>query len=153
MKHAIRKIHFIGVGGSGMSGIAEVLLNLGYQISGSDLSDSATLRRLASLGIETHIGHAASNVKQADAVVTSTAVKADNPEVVAARERHIPIVPRAVMLAELMRLKQGVAIAGTHGKTTTTSLVASVLAAAGLDPTFVIGAPEQCWCQCQVGHR
>lgn len=139
MKHAIRKIHFIGVGGSGMSGIAEVLLNLGYQISGSDLSDSATLRRLASLGIETHIGHAASNVKQADAVVTSTAVKADNPEVVAARERHIPIVPRAVMLAELMRLKQGVAIAGTHGKTTTTSLVASVLAAAGLDPTFVIG--------------
>lgn len=139
MKHAIRKIHFIGVGGSGMSGIAEVLLNLGYQISGSDLNDSATLRRLASLGIETHIGHAASNVKQADAVVTSTAVKADNPEVVAARERHIPIVPRAVMLAELMRLKQGVAIAGTHGKTTTTSLVASVLAAAGLDPTFVIG--------------
>lgn len=139
MKHAIRKIHFIGVGGSGMSGIAEVLLNLGYQISGSDLSDSATLRRLASLGIETHVGHAASNVKQADAVVTSTAVKADNPEVVAARERHIPIVPRAVMLAELMRLKQGVAIAGTHGKTTTTSLVASVLAAAGLDPTFVIG--------------
>ena len=139
MKHAIRKIHFIGVGGSGMSGIAEVLLNLGYQISGSDLSDSATLRRLASLGIETHIGHAASNVKQADAVVTSTAVKADNPEVMAARERHIPIVPRAVMLAELMRLKQGVAIAGTHGKTTTTSLVASVLAAAGLDPTFVIG--------------
>ncbi len=139
MKHAIRKIHFIGVGGSGMSGIAEVLLNLGYQISGSDLSDSATLRRLASLGIETQIGHAASNVKQADAVVTSTAVKADNPEVVAARERHIPIVPRAVMLAELMRLKQGVAIAGTHGKTTTTSLVASVLAAAGLDPTFVIG--------------
>ena len=139
MKHAIRKIHFIGIGGSGMSGIAEVLLNLGYQVSGSDLSDSATLRRLASLGIETHVGHAASNVKAADAVVTSTAVKADNPEVLAARERHIPIVPRAVMLAELMRLKQGVAIAGTHGKTTTTSLVASVLGAAGLDPTFVIG--------------
>ena len=139
MKHAIRKIHFIGVGGSGMSGIAEVLLNLGYQISGSDLSDSATLRRLASLGIETHVGHAAANVKDADAVVTSTAVKLDNPEVQAARERHIPIVPRAVMLAELMRLKQGVAIAGTHGKTTTTSLVASVLAEAGLDPTFVIG--------------
>lgn len=139
MKHAIRKIHFIGVGGSGMSGIAEVLLNLGYQVSGSDLADSATLRRLASLGIETHVGHAASNVKDADAVVTSTAVKADNPEVLAARERHIPIVPRAVMLAELMRLKQGVAIAGTHGKTTTTSLVASVLAEAGLDPTFVIG--------------
>ena len=139
MKHAIRKIHFIGVGGSGMSGIAEVLLNLGYQVSGSDLADSATLRRLASLGIETHVGHAATHVKDADAVVTSTAVKTDNPEVLAARERHIPIVPRAVMLAELMRLKQGVAIAGTHGKTTTTSLVASVLAEAGLDPTFVIG--------------
>jgi len=139
MKHAIRHIHFIGVGGSGMSGIAEVLLNLGYQVSGSDLADSATLRRLASLGIETHVGHAAGNVNTADAVVTSTAVKADNPEVLAARERHIPIVPRAVMLAELMRLKQGVAIAGTHGKTTTTSLVASVLAEAGLDPTFVIG--------------
>ena len=139
MKHAIRNIHFIGIGGSGMSGIAEVLLNLGYQVSGSDLSDSATLRRLASLGIVTHVGHEAGNVKGADAVVTSTAVKADNPEVLAARERHIPIVPRAVMLAELMRLKQGVAIAGTHGKTTTTSLVASVLAEAGLDPTFVIG--------------
>ena len=139
MKHAIRKIHFIGVGGSGMSGIAEVLLNLGYQISGSDLSDSATLRRLAALGIATHVGHSADNVQDADAVVTSTAVKADNPEVLAARERHIPIVPRAVMLAELMRMKQGVAIAGTHGKTTTTSLVASVLAEAGLDPTFVIG--------------
>ena len=139
MKHAIRKIHFIGIGGSGMSGIAEVLLNLGYQVSGSDLADSATLRRLAGLGIETHVGHTAGNVKDADAVVTSTAVKSDNPEVIAARERHIPIVPRAVMLAELMRLKQGVAIAGTHGKTTTTSLVASVLAEAGLDPTFVIG--------------
>jgi UDP-N-acetylmuramate--alanine ligase len=139
MKHAIRNIHFIGIGGSGMSGIAEVLLNLGYRVSGSDLADSATLRRLAALGIETHVGHEASNVKDADAVVTSTAVKADNPEVLAARERHIPIVPRAVMLAELMRLKQGVAIAGTHGKTTTTSLVASVLAEAGLDPTFVIG--------------
>ena len=139
MKHAIRKIHFIGIGGSGMSGIAEVLLNLGYEISGSDLSDSSTLRRLSNLGIATHIGHHAKNVKDADAVVTSTAVKADNPEVLAARERHIPIVPRAVMLAELMRMKQGIAIAGTHGKTTTTSLVASVLAEAGLDPTFVIG--------------
>ena len=139
MKHAIRKIHFIGVGGSGMSGISEVLLNLGYQISGSDLSDSATLQRLAALGIATHVGHSAGNVQDADAVVTSTAVKADNPEVLAARARHIPIVPRAVMLAELMRMKQGVAIAGTHGKTTTTSLVASVLAQAGLDPTFVIG--------------
>ena len=139
MKHAIRHIHFIGVGGSGMSGIAEVLLNLGYTISGSDLSDSSTLRRLASLGIQTHVGHSADHVKGADAVVTSTAVKADNPEVLVARSRHIPVVPRAVMLAELMRMKQGVAIAGTHGKTTTTSLVASVLAEAGLDPTFVIG--------------
>jgi UDP-N-acetylmuramate--alanine ligase len=139
MKHAIRHIHFIGVGGSGMSGIAEVLFNLGYTISGSDLSDSSTLRRLASLGIQTHVGHSAENVKGADAVVTSTAVKADNPEVLVARSRHIPVVPRAVMLAELMRMKQGIAIAGTHGKTTTTSLVASVLAEAGLDPTFVIG--------------
>ena len=139
MKHAIRHIHFVGVGGSGMSGIAEVLLNLGYQISGSDLADSATLKRLASLGIKTSIGHAPAHVAGADAVVTSTAVQADNPEVLAAREMRIPVVPRAVMLAELMRLKQGIAIAGTHGKTTTTSLVASVLAEAGLDPTFVIG--------------
>ena len=139
MKHAIRHIHFIGVGGAGMSGIAEVLFNLGYTISGSDLSDSSTLRRLAALGIQTHVGHSAENVKSADAVVTSTAVKADNPEVLVARSRHIPVVPRAVMLAELMRMKQGIAIAGTHGKTTTTSLVASVLAEAGLDPTFVIG--------------
>ena len=139
MKHAIHNIHFIGLGGSGMCGIAEVLHNLGYRISGSDLADSATLRRLAALGIATHVGHDAAHVREADAVVTSTAVRADNPEVMAARERHIPIVPRAVMLAELMRMKQGVAIAGTHGKTTTTSLVASVLAEAGLDPTFVIG--------------
>lgn len=139
MKHAIRHIHFVGVGGAGMSGIAEVLLNLGYQISGSDLADSATLRRLAGLGIATHVGHDAAHIAGADAVVTSTAVKADNPEVVAAREKKIPVVPRALMLAELMRLKQGIAIAGTHGKTTTTSLAASVLAAAGLDPTFVIG--------------
>ncbi len=139
MKHAIRQIHFVGIGGAGMSGIAEVLLNLGYRISGSDLSDSTTLRRLASLGIQTFVGHDAANIAGADAVVTSTAVQADNPEVVAARDRRIPIVPRAMMLAELMRLKQGIAIAGTHGKTTTTSLVASVLAAAGLDPTFVIG--------------
>ncbi|WP_137895441.1 UDP-N-acetylmuramate--L-alanine ligase [Ramlibacter sp. 2FC] len=139
MKHAIKHIHFVGVGGSGMSGIAEVLRNLGYEISGSDLADSATLRRLAGLGIKTHVGHAAAHVAGADAVVTSTAVQADNPEVLAARERRIPVVPRAVMLAELMRLKQGIAIAGTHGKTTTTSLVASVLAEAGLDPTFVIG--------------
>jgi len=139
MKHAIRHIHFVGIGGAGMSGIAEVLLNLGYRISGSDLSDSVTLRRLAGLGITTHLGHAEANIAGADAVVTSTAVQSDNPEVVAAREKKIPVVPRALMLAELMRLKQGIAIAGTHGKTTTTSLVASVLAAAGLDPTFVIG--------------
>ena len=139
MKHAIKHIHFVGVGGSGMSGIAEVLSNLGYTISGSDLADSATLKRLASLGIQTFVGHAPAHVAGADAVVTSTAVHADNPEVLRAREMHIPIVPRALMLAELMRLKQGIAIAGTHGKTTTTSLVASVLAEAGLDPTFVIG--------------
>jgi UDP-N-acetylmuramate--alanine ligase len=139
MKHAIQHIHFIGIGGSGMSGIAEVLCNLGYTISGSDLADSATLQRLASLGIRTFVGHAADHVVGAHAVVTSTAVHADNPEVLRAREMKIPIVPRALMLAELMRLKQGIAIAGTHGKTTTTSLVASVLAEAGLDPTFVIG--------------
>ena len=139
MKHAIKHIHFVGIGGVGMSGIAEVLFNLGYVISGSDQSDSPTLQRLASLGIQTHVGHAASNVSGADAVVTSTAVQADNPEVQTARERRIPVVPRALMLAELMRLKTGIAIAGTHGKTTTTSLVASVLAEAGLDPTFVIG--------------
>lgn len=139
MKHAIKHIHFVGIGGSGMSGIAEILHNLGYTISGSDLSDSTTLRRLAGLGISTYIGHAATNVTGADAVVTSTAVKADNPEVVRGRELHLPIVPRALMLAELMRLKQGIAIAGTHGKTTTTSLVTSVLAEGALDPTFVIG--------------
>jgi UDP-N-acetylmuramate--alanine ligase len=139
MKHAIRHIHFVGVGGSGMSGIAEVLLNLGYKITGSDLSDSATLRRLAGLGIGAFVGHAAAHIDGADAVVTSTAVQSDNAEVLAAREKRIPVVPRALMLAELMRLKQGIAIAGTHGKTTTTSLVASVLDAAGLDPTFVIG--------------
>ena len=139
MKHAVRHIHFVGIGGVGMSGIAEVLQNLGYQISGSDLSDSPTLRSLAALGIQTRLGHAASHVAGADAVVTSTAVQPDNPEVLAARVRRIPVVPRALMLAELMRLKKGIAIAGTHGKTTTTSLVASVLAEAGLDPTFVIG--------------
>ena len=139
MKHAIKHIHFVGVGGAGMSGIAEVLRNLGYLVSGSDLSDSVTLKRLHGLGIKTYVGHAAANVIGADAIVTSTAVQADNPEVLAARKRKIPVVPRAMMLAELMRLKQGIAIAGTHGKTTTTSLVASVLAEAGLDPTFVIG--------------
>ncbi len=139
MKHAVRRIHFVGIGGSGMSAIAEVLHTLGYTVSGSDQNDTATLRRLASLGIKTFVGHAPQNVEGADAVVTSTAVKSDNPEVLTSREQRIPIVPRALMLAELMRLKQGIAIAGTHGKTTTTSLVASVLVEAGLDPTFVIG--------------
>lgn len=139
MRHKVKHVHFIGIGGSGMSGIAEVLLNLNYDISGSDLSSNAATRRLASLGAKIFEGHAAHNIATADAVVVSTAVKADNPEVLAAREKHIPVVPRALMLAELMRLKQGIAIAGTHGKTTTTSLVASVLAEGGLDPTFVIG--------------
>jgi UDP-N-acetylmuramate--alanine ligase len=139
MKHAIRHVHFVGIGGAGMSGIAEILHNLGYAVSGSDLSDSPTLQRLQSMGIQTRVGHDAQHIFGADAVVTSTAVQADNPEVVAAHQKLIPVVPRAVMLAELMRLKQGIAIAGTHGKTTTTSLVASVLAQAGLDPTFVIG--------------
>ncbi|MBW8778433.1 MAG: UDP-N-acetylmuramate--L-alanine ligase [Burkholderiales bacterium] len=139
MKHAVKKIHFVGVGGAGMSGIAEILHNLGYAVSGSDQSDSPTSRRLAGLGIRIHVGHDAANVDDAQAVVTSTAVKGDNPEVIAARARRIPVVPRAVMLAELMRLKKGIAIAGTHGKTTTTSLVTSVLAEAGVDPTFVIG--------------
>jgi UDP-N-acetylmuramate--alanine ligase len=139
MKHKIKHLHFVGIGGSGMNGIAEVLLNLGFQVSGSDLAESAVTQRLQSLGATVHYGHAAKNLKEADAVVTSTAVKADNPEVVAARERRIPIVPRAVMLAELMRLRQGIAIAGTHGKTTTTSLVTTVLAKGGYDPTFVIG--------------
>jgi UDP-N-acetylmuramate--alanine ligase len=139
MKHKVRNIHFVGIGGSGMSGIAEVLLNLGYTVSGSDLGSNATTQRLAELGAKVTQGHAAENVVGADAIVISSAVKSDNPEVVAGREKHIPIVPRAMMLAELMRLKSGIAIAGTHGKTTTTSLVASVLAEGGLDPTFVIG--------------
>jgi UDP-N-acetylmuramate--alanine ligase len=139
MKHKIKNIHFVGIGGSGMSGIAEVLLNLGYGVSGSDLGSNAASQRLASLGARVMLGHAAANVDGADAVVTSTAVQQDNPEVVAARAAMIPIVPRAIMLGELMRLKRGIAIAGTHGKTTTTSLVASVLAQGGLDPTFVIG--------------
>ena len=139
MKHKISHIHFIGIGGAGMSGIAEVLLNQGYAVSGSDLADNAVTRRLAALGARVVQGHSADNIADADAVVTSTAVSADNPEVVRARERRIPIVPRAQMLAELMRIKQGVAVAGTHGKTTTTSLIASCLAEGGLDPTFVIG--------------
>jgi UDP-N-acetylmuramate--alanine ligase len=139
MKHKVKHIHFVGIGGSGMSGIAEVLLNLGYTVSGSDLSHNTATRRLTELGATVQIGHAPEHIAGADAIVTSTAVLAHNPEVRAARAKHIPIVPRAVMLAELMRLKRGIAIAGTHGKTTTTSLVASILAEAGLDPTFVIG--------------
>lgn len=139
MKHAVKHIHFVGIGGAGMSGIAEILHNLGYTVSGSDQHDGAVTQRLASLGIRVAIGHDAAHIAGAGAVVTSTAVKGDNPEVIAARARHVPVVPRAVMLAELMRLKQGIAIAGTHGKTTTTSLVTSVLAEAGVDPTFVIG--------------
>ena len=139
MKHKIKHLHFVGIGGSGMSGIAEVMLNLGYQVSGSDLGENAATARLTAQGAKVIKGHDAANIAGADAVVVSTAVKADNPEVVAAREAHIPVVPRAQMLAELMRLKQGIAVAGTHGKTTTTSLVASILAEGGLDPTFVIG--------------
>src|SRR5919204_1582939 len=139
MKHKVRRIHFVGIGGVGMSGIAEVLANLGYQVSGSDLAANAATRRLAGLGVKIFHGHRAEQIDGADAVVMSSAVQPDNPELVAARERRIPLVPRALMLAELMRLKRGIAIAGTHGKTTTTSLVASVLAEGDLDPTFVIG--------------
>jgi len=139
MKHKVKNIHFVGIGGSGMNGIAEVMLNLGFKVSGSDIADSTVVMRLRDLGANISIGHDARNLRDADAVVTSTAVKADNPEVIAAREQHVPVVPRAVMLAELMRLRQGIAIAGTHGKTTTTSLVTSVLAKGGFDPTFVIG--------------
>jgi len=139
MKHKVRHVHFIGIGGAGMSGIAEVMLNLGFEVSGSDISESAATLRLKNQGAKVYIGHDESNVTGAHAVVTSSAVRQENPEVAAARAKRIPVVPRAMMLAELMRLKQGIAIAGTHGKTTTTSLVASVLAQAGMDPTFVIG--------------
>jgi UDP-N-acetylmuramate--alanine ligase len=139
MKHKVKRIHFVGIGGSGMSGIAEVLANQGFEVSGSDLAASATTQRLAERGIRVLIGHEAANVAAADAVVVSTAVQESNPEVMAARERKVPVVPRAQMLAELMRIKQGIAIAGTHGKTTTTSLVASCLAEGDFDPTFVIG--------------
>jgi len=139
MRHKVKRVHFVGVGGAGMSGIAEVLVTQGYRVSGSDLATTPVTARLARLGVDIRAGHSAANIAGADAVVVSTAVAADNPEVAAARERGIPIVPRALMLAELMRLKQGIAVAGTHGKTTTTSLIASVLAEGGLDPTFVIG--------------
>jgi UDP-N-acetylmuramate--alanine ligase len=139
MKHKVKRVHFVGIGGAGMSGIAEVLATQGYQVSGSDIAAGSVTAHLGRLGIAVAIGHSAANVAGADAVVVSTAIAPDNPEVAAAREKGIPIVPRALMLAELMRLKQGIAVAGTHGKTTTTSLIASVLAEGGLDPTFVIG--------------
>jgi UDP-N-acetylmuramate--alanine ligase len=139
MKHKVKHVHFVGIGGVGMSGIAEVLLNLGYRVSGSDLAESAVTRRLQSLGARVHKGHAADHIDGANVVVVSSAVPEENPEVQAARANTIPVVPRALMLVELMRLKQGIAVAGTHGKTTTTSLTAAVLAEGGLDPTFVIG--------------
>jgi UDP-N-acetylmuramate--alanine ligase len=139
MKHKVKNIHFVGIGGSGMSGIAEVLINLDFNVSGSDLASNATTKRLVAFGATVYQGHEAGNVKDADVVVVSSAVNEANPEVKAAREKKIPVVPRALMLAELMRFKQGIAVAGTHGKTTTTSLIASILAEAGMDPTFVIG--------------
>lgn len=135
----MRRLHFVGIGGAGMSGIAEVMLNLGYEVSGSDLRESETIRRLRTLGAEVMVGHRPAQVEAADAVVVSSAIDERNPEVQAARERRIPVVPRAEMLAELMRFHYGIAVAGTHGKTTTTSLIASLLAEGGLDPTFVIG--------------
>jgi UDP-N-acetylmuramate--alanine ligase len=139
MKHIVQQIHFVGIGGAGMSGIAEVLLNLGYRVSGSDLQEGPATQRLKEFGAEIHIGHRAENIGKAEAIVISTAVTGDNPEILAARAAHVPVIQRAVMLGELMRLKQGIAIAGTHGKTTTTSLVASILAEGNFDPTFVIG--------------
>jgi UDP-N-acetylmuramate--alanine ligase len=137
--YKVKRIHFVGIGGAGMSGIAEVLLNLKYKVSGSDVAANAATERLRARGAKVYIGHDAKHVARADAVVISSAIKHDNPEIAAARKRNIPVVPRALMLAELMRLKQGIAVAGTHGKTTTTSLIASVLAQAGIDVTFVIG--------------
>jgi UDP-N-acetylmuramate--alanine ligase len=139
MRHRIGKVHFVGIGGIGMSGIAEVLLNLGYRVTGSDLAESDTTHRLRGLGAEIFLGHRAENLREADVVVTSSAVRRDNPEVAAAQERLIPVIPRAEMLAELMRMKYAIAVAGTHGKTTTTSMIATVLAHGGLDPTAVIG--------------
>ena len=138
-RRRIKQVHFVGIGGSGMSGIAEVLANIGFEITGSDLAQNAMTDRLASLGAKVFVGHAAQNIEGANVVVVSTAVSADNPEVIAAKEQNIPVVPRAEMLAEIMRFSNGIAVAGTHGKTTTTSLVTSLLAEGGLDPTFVIG--------------
>ena len=135
----IQRVHFVGIGGIGMSGIAEVMINLGYKVSGSDLKSSAITQRLAGLGATIFEGHKAENIAGAEVVVTSSAISVDNPEVGAARDSHIPVIPRAEMLAELMRLKYGIAIAGMHGKTTTTSMVAAVLAGGGLDPTVVVG--------------
>ncbi|MES1942873.1 UDP-N-acetylmuramate--L-alanine ligase [Salinisphaera sp. PC39] len=135
----VQRVHFVGIGGVGMAGIAEVLLNLGYTVSGTDIKEGAATRRLTELGATIHIGHAAKHAAGADVVVTSSAVGEDNPEVVAAHERLVPVVPRAEMLAELMRFRYGIAVAGTHGKTTTTSLVAALLAEGGLDPTFIVG--------------
>lgn len=139
MRHKINHIHFVGIGGSGMGGIAEVLITQGYRVSGSDLAENSVTQRLRQLGATIQSHHAAENIGKANVVVYSSAVKADNPEIMAARERHIPVVPRAMMLAELLRLRRGIAVAGTHGKTTTTSLIAGILAEAKMDPTFVIG--------------
>ena len=139
MKHKVKNIHFVGIAGSGMSGIAEVLINLDFTVSGSDLAVNATTKRLTDFGATVYQGHAAENLGAADVVVVSSAVNEANPEVKAARLKNIPVVPRALMLAELMRFRQGIAVAGTHGKTTTTSLIASILAEAGMDPTYVIG--------------
>jgi UDP-N-acetylmuramate--alanine ligase len=152
MKHKVKHIHFVGIGGAGMSGIAEVFVNLGFQVSGSDLISNRVTQRLSKLGIQVYSGHASGQIAGADVVVTSTAVKPNNPEVIAAKSRNIPVVPRAMMLAELLRLRSGIAVAGTHGKTTTTSLIASILAAAGMDPTFVIGGKlEAAGCHAQLG--